>query len=133
MTSETPANPATHGPERASAGAAVTQLIRAAIHLLVVISVTLWGFLTWPSPWFVLAGIGFGLFSVLLWALFLSPRPVLRTDRFGQALIELLFIAAGVGAALGLGVFWVPVLAVGLLGAVTGYISGSRAPRPATG
>lgn len=126
VTSETPETSISSPHRPATKTGAVMLLVRAVIHLLVVISVTLWGFLTWPAPWFVLAGIGFGLFSVLLWALFLSPKPVLRTDRFGQALIELLFIAAGVGAALGLGMFWLPVVVIGVIGAVIGYAVGSR-------
>ena len=46
------------------------------------------------------------MLTVVIWALFLSPKPVLRTDRFGQALIELLLIAGAVGALLSLGVHW---------------------------
>lgn len=101
---------------------ATLQLVRAACHLIVVVAVFVWGFLDWPAPWIWLTGFGFGLLSVLIWALFLSPRAVLHTDRFGQSLIELLFIASGVGAMLALGVHWIVAILFGLIAAVAGYL-----------
>lgn len=98
------------------------QLVRAACHLIVVVAVFVWGFLDWPAPWLWLTGFGFGLLSVLIWALFLSPRAMLHTDRFGQSLIELLFIASGVGAMLALGVHWIVAILFGLIAAVAGYL-----------
>ncbi|NLA65253.1 MAG: hypothetical protein GX862_04890, partial [Leucobacter sp.] len=56
---------------------------------------------------------------------FLSPRPVLHTDRFGQSLIELLFIAAAVAVLLVLGVHPLIAVGFGLVGAVLGYVAGS--------
>ena len=105
----------------------VLTAIRALWHLAVVVAVCVWGFAAWPQPWpGLLTGFGFTALSVLIWALFLSPRPVLQTDRFGQGLIELLFLGSGVGAMLGLGVPWVAVLLFGLVGAVLGYVVPER-------
>lgn len=110
--------------------AAVVQLLRGFSHLIAVVSVSVWGFLAWPLPFpGVLTGAGFLVFSALLWALFLSPRPVLRTDRFGRALVELLLIAAAVAALLDLGLFWVWPALYGLAGAVVGYAASARSPR----
>lgn len=106
---------------------ATLQLLRALCHLIVVVAVCIWGFASWPLPWpGLLSGIGFTLLAVLLWAAFLSPRPVLRTDRFGLGLIELLFIGAGVGAMLGIGVPWPLAAVFGLVAAVLGYVVPER-------
>ena len=103
------------------------QLARGIFHFIAVVSVTVWGFLAWPLPFpGVLTGIGFLVLSVLVWALFLSPRPVLRTDRFGQALVELLLLAAAVAALLDFGIFWVWAAFYGGVAAVVGYIVSTR-------
>jgi hypothetical protein len=103
------------------------QFLRAICHVLALVVITWWALAEWPLPWpGLLAGIGFFALVVLLWALFLSPRPVLRTDRFGQALVELLLIAGAVGALLGLGVHWALALLFGVVAAVLGYLAGAK-------
>ena len=119
-------------PAQPSRTSASLHLARAVFHLVAVVSVTVWGFLAWPLPFpGVLTGLGLLLLSVLLWALFLSPRPVLRADRFGQALVELLLLAAAVAAVLDLGVFWVWPALFGVAAAVVGYLASSRPARAA--
>lgn len=114
----------TQASPQSSRSATVLLLIRSACHLAVVVAITAWGFLAWPLPFpGVLTGLGFLLATVLIWALFLSPRPVLRTDRFGQALIELLLIAAAVAAILDFGWNWILAAALGLFAATIGYIA----------
>lgn len=110
---------------------ALLQLVRALCHLLVVIAVFVWGFIDWAAPWNWLTGLGFGLLTIVIWALFLSPKPVLFTDRFGMGLIELLFIGAGVGAALTIGVPWVVGVVFGLVAAAIGYVVPERLRRSA--
>lgn len=102
------------------------QLVRALFHLASVVALTVWGFISWPMPVGIFTGIGFLVVSVLVWALFLSPRPVLRTDRFGQALVELLLLAGAVAALLFMGMFWVWPVAFGVIGAVIGFVASSR-------
>lgn len=115
-------------PAQTSSTAAIWQLLRGLFHLAAVICLTAWGFLAWPMPWpGVLVGAGALVLSVLLWALFLSPRPVLRTDRFVQALFELLLLASAVYALLALGVLWVWPVLLGAIGAVVGYVASTRA------
>lgn len=103
------------------------QALRGLVHLLCVIAITVWALFEWPLPWpGILAGAGFLVLSVLIWALFLSPRPVLRTDRFGQGLVELLLIAGALGALLGLGTPWPVAILFGIAAAVLGYVAGAR-------
>lgn len=96
-------------------------------HLAAVLMTAAWGFLGWPLPWpGALIGVVVLTLAVLLWALFLSPRPVLHTDRFAQALFELLLLAAAVAALLSLGVFWLWPVLFGVAGALAGYIASTR-------
>ncbi|MCW2289696.1 uncharacterized protein DUF2568 [Leucobacter luti] len=107
---------------------ATLQLVRGLFQLVAIVAITVWGFLAWPLPFpGILTGLGLMALAVLLWALFLSPRPVLRVDRFAAALFELLLLAAAVGAILSLGIFWVWPALFGVAGAVIGYLSSRRA------
>lgn len=103
------------------------QLLRAICHLGTVLIITFWALNAWPLPFpGLLAGAGALVLTVVIWALFLSPKPVLRTDRFGQALIELLLIAGAVGAMLSLGANWVVATALGLIAAVLGFFASAN-------
>lgn len=98
------------------------QLLRALCHLGAVLIITFWALNAWPLPLpGLLAGAGAFVLTVLIWALFLSPKPVLHTDRFGQALIELLLIAGAVAALLSLGANWLGAGLFGVIAAVIGY------------
>lgn len=119
----------THAPATAphSRATAALQLLRAVGHVIAVGCIGLWGFLAWPLPFpGVLTGLGLLALAIVVWALFLSPRPVLRTDRFGQAFIELLFIAAAVAAMLDAGIPWVLAGVFGVVAAVLGYLVPAR-------
>lgn len=106
---------------------ATLPLLRGLFQLAAIVSVAAWGFLAWPLPFpGLLTGLGVLVLAVLLWALFLSPRPVLRTDRFGSALVELLLLAAAVAALLDLGVWWWIPVTLGVAGAVVGYLASAR-------
>lgn len=121
------ANAATPATE-ASRSTIVLASLRGLFHLLAIVSVTIWGALAWTFPLpGLFTGLGFLVLSVVVWALFLSPRPVLPTDRFGQALIELLLLAAAVAALLDFGFFWVWPVLFGVAGAVVGYAASTRA------
>lgn len=103
------------------------QALRSLAHALAILAITFWGLFTWPLPWpGLLTGIGALVLTVLIWALFLSPRPVLHTDRFGQSLIELLLIAGAVASLLALGVNWVVAAVLGVAAAVIGYLANSK-------
>jgi len=73
-------------------------LVRVAVLLVALATLALWGFGSWTMPWNIVIGIGAPLVTLLVWALFLSPRPVLHLHPFLRALVELL-IYAGVTLA----------------------------------
>lgn len=73
-------------------------IIRAVILIAAIASLALWGFAMWTFPWNVVLGLGAPLLILLVWALFLSPRPVLSLHPFVRAAVELL-IYAGVTLA----------------------------------
>ncbi|MFY9714633.1 MAG: YrdB family protein [Microbacterium sp.] len=73
-------------------------VVRVIVLVLAMASLALWGFAAWPLPWNVVLGLGAPLLVLLVWALFLSPRPVLRLHPFLRATVELL-IYAGVTVA----------------------------------
>lgn len=103
----------------------VLDVIRTVVLIAAVASLALWGFATWPLPWNIVVGIGAPLVVILVWALFLSPRPVLRVHPFLRAAVELL-IYVGVTIA-----WWSMDQALigsafALVAIVTGLISGRR-------
>jgi uncharacterized membrane protein len=101
----------------------VISALRSLFHLAVIVTVTVWGFLFFnvPIPG-VFWGVGACLLAILVWALFLSPRPVLKTDIFGQGLVELAFIAGGLAALLVLHVYWLTIVIFGVLAMAISYI-----------
>ena len=105
---------------------AVLQLIRGLFQVISVLTITVWGFLAWPMPVGILSGLIALVVSVVVWALFLSPKPVLRTDHFAQALVELVLTAGAVAAMLALGVHWALPVAFGIIAVVIGYIASVR-------
>lgn len=102
----------------------ILSALRSVVHLLLILSIAAWGFYTWTLPLpGVLIGLGMLLAAVLIWALFLSPKPVLGVDRFGQSIIELLLIAGAVAALLAIGVFWVIPVALGIVAVIVGFLA----------
>lgn len=65
-------------------------IVRSIVLVIAVGTLALWGFATWPLPWNVILGIGAPVVTILVWALFLSPRPMLRLHPFLRAVVELL-------------------------------------------
>lgn len=126
----TPSATETSAPAPHSRATAALQLLRSVGHAIAVVFIALWGFLSWPLPLpGVLTGIGLLALAVVVWALFLSPRPVLRTDRFGQSFIELLLLAAAVAAMLDSGMPWPLAAVYGVVAAVLGYVVPARLRR----
>lgn len=79
-------------------------------------------------PWNLVLGIGAPVVVLLLWALFLSPRPVLRLDPFIRAAIELLIYAGVTLAWWSMGQAWVGI-AFAVVAVATGVITGRRSLR----
>lgn len=104
----------------------VIDVVRAIVLVLAIASLALWGFATWELPWNIILGIGSPVVVLLVWALFLSPRPVLRVHPFLRAAVELL-IYVGVTIA-----WWsmdqaLIGTAFALVAIAAGVISGRRA------
>ncbi|CAH0164978.1 hypothetical protein SRABI44_01843 [Microbacterium foliorum] len=100
-------------------------IVRSIVLVVSVGTLALWGFATWPLPWNVVLGIGAPLVVLLVWALFLSPRPMLRLHPFLRAAVELL-IYVGVTIA-----WWLmdqPVvgIAFAIVAIGAGLVSGRR-------
>ncbi|GAB3600365.1 YrdB family protein [Microbacterium tumbae] len=121
MTSQTPAEPGVSRPQ-------ITPLaiVRVVVLLVAMATLALWGLGTWPLPWSIVVGVGAPLVVLLVWALFLSPRPVLRLHPFLRAAVELL-VYVGVTIA-----WWSmdqPWIGIGfaIVAIVAGLIAGRRA------
>ncbi|MEN0024868.1 YrdB family protein [Microbacterium sp. LWO14-1.2] len=100
-------------------------VIRSIVLVISVATLALWGFATWPLPWNIVLGIGAPVLVILVWALFLSPRPVLRLHPFLRAAVELLIYVSVTIA------WWLmdqPVigLAFALVAVGAGVVSGRR-------
>lgn len=114
MTQETSAEPGVHPPSP-------LDIVRVVVLLVAIASLALWGLASWDLPWNIVLGVGIPLLVILIWALFLSPRPVLRLHPFLRAAVELL-VYVGVTIAwwsmdqawIGIG-FAVVAIAAGLL------------------
>lgn len=101
-------------------------IFRFFLEIAAFVTLALWGFLEWPGPWLnILMAIATPLFATLLWALFLSPKAVIRLDTFGRALIEILVMGSAAVAWLSMGQ---PIVAAafGVAAAVSGVISGRQ-------
>lgn len=87
---------APEAPRPAGTRAALTPLDIAsfACELFAFVSLALWGFMSWPMPWNIVAGIVTPLAAIVLWGLFVSPRAVFIVHPFVRALVELLVYAA---------------------------------------
>ncbi|MFB4348988.1 YrdB family protein [Microbacterium sp. CR_7] len=100
-------------------------VIRSIVLVISVATLALWGFATWPLPWNIVLGIGAPVLVILVWALFLSPRAVLRLHPFLRAAVELLIYVSVTIA------WWLmdqPVigLAFALVAVGAGVVSGRR-------
>ncbi len=99
-------------------------VLRFFLELFAFISLGIWGFTAWPLPWpGVLIGIVAPAFAILVWALFRSPRAVIRLDAFGKAIVEILVMGSAAFAWLDLGQ---PIVAIvfGVIATISGVLSG---------
>lgn len=101
-------------------------IVRAVVLVAAIASLALWGFAAWTLPWNIILGIGAPVVVILVWALFLSPRPVLRLHPFLRALVELLIYVGVTIAWWSMGQALIGT-AFALVAVVTGVLSGRRA------
>lgn len=101
-------------------------IVRVVVLVVAMASLALWGFASWTFPWNLLLGIGAPVIVLLIWALFLSPQPVLRLHPFLRAAVELL-VYAGVTIAWWSMEQWLIGVLFAVVAVATGVVSGRRA------
>ncbi|QEA28831.1 DUF2568 domain-containing protein [Microbacterium sp. CBA3102] len=104
----------------------VLDIVRAVVLVVAVASLALWGFARWDLPWNIIVGIGAPVIVVVIWALFLSPRAVLRVHPFLRAAVELLIYVGVTIAWWSMGQALIGT-AFALVAVVSGVLSGRRA------
>ncbi len=100
-------------------------IIRAVVLVAALVSLALWGFAMWAFPWNLVLGIGTPLVVLLVWALFLSPRPVLRLHPFIRAAVELLIYAGVTLAWWSMAQAWIGI-AFAIVAVAAGLFAGRR-------
>ena len=100
-------------------------MLRFLLELFAFFTLGLWGFVAWPLPWNIVAGIGAPLAAIVLWALFRSPRAVFHVDAFGRAIVEIIVMAAAALAWFDLGQ---PIVAVAfaVVSVASGIVNGLK-------
>lgn len=106
-------------------GLAALDILRLLTELVAVGSLALWGFLSWPFPWNIVAGIGAPLLAILMWALFVSPKAVFAVHPFIRIVVELLIFLSATLAWWALGQPWIG-LAVGVVSVAVGVAVARR-------
>jgi hypothetical protein len=101
-------------------------IIRVVVLIVALASLVLWGLVSWPLPWNLVAAVGAPVITLLLWALFLSPRPVLAVHPFLRAAVELVVYAGVTIAWWTMGQAWVG-LGFAVVAIASGLIAGRRA------
>ncbi|WP_309064671.1 YrdB family protein [Microbacterium sp.] len=101
------------------------EIVRALVLVVALASLALWGFTAWPLPWNIVAGIGAPVVVLLVWALFLSPRPVLHLHPFLRAAVELLIYLGVTVAWWSMDLAWAGI-AYAVVAITTGVVSGRR-------
>ncbi|HXH34923.1 MAG TPA: YrdB family protein [Plantibacter sp.] len=101
------------------------EILRFFLELFAFFSLGFWGVMAWPFPWNVVIGIAAPLVAIVLWALFLSPRAVIRIDLYGRTVVELVIFGAAALAWWNLGQ---PVIGAvfAVIAVVSGVVSGRK-------
>jgi hypothetical protein len=101
-------------------------VLRACLELFAFFSLGFWGYLAWPYPFpALLFVIGAPLFAIVVWALFRSPRALVKTDPVGKAIVEIAVMGSAVYAWFSLG-FPIVGTVFGLLALVSGIVNFRR-------
>ncbi|WP_424936442.1 MULTISPECIES: YrdB family protein [Bacteria] len=106
--------------------ATLLDIVRVVVLLVSLASLVLWSLVAWSLPWNVVSAIGIPLIVLVIWALFLSPRPVLVVHPFIRAVVELVIYAGVTIAWWSMGQTWVG-LGFAVVAVATGLVAGRRA------
>lgn len=113
-------------PQGVVARATALDIVRVVVLITALASLVLWGLAAWTLPWNLAAAIGAPILTLLLWALFLSPRPVLVVHPFVRAAVELVLYAAVTITWWTMGQAWIG-LGFAVVAIATGLMAGRRA------
>lgn len=119
-----PASPAEPAPGTRAPLSAI-DILAFVCELFAFASLAIWGFVSWPVPWNIVAGVGAPALAILLWALFVSPRAVLAVHPFVRGLVELLVYASATIAWWSLDQAWIGLI-FGVVAVTIGVIAGRR-------
>ncbi|MBS1897599.1 YrdB family protein [Microbacterium sp. MMO-23] len=101
-------------------------IVRVVVLVAALASLALWGLVAWTLPWNLVAAIGAPVITLLLWALFLSPRPVLAVHPFLRAAVELVVYAGVTVAWWTMGQAWIGI-GFAVVAVASGLMAGRRA------
>lgn len=111
-----------NAPDAAAPRIGPIEVLAFVVELVAFAALAVWGFVAWPFPSNIAVGILAPGVAIALWALFLSPRAVLRVDPFVAALVHIVIMASAAYALFDLGqpivaaVFAVAAIVAGVLG-----------------
>jgi hypothetical protein len=103
----------------------VLDIVRFLVELFAIFTFAFWGFVSWPFPWNIVAGLGAPALAILVWALFVSPKAVVPVHPFIRAMVELIVFAGAAVAWWSLGQPWIAA-AFALVAVFSGALVGSR-------
>jgi len=100
-------------------------VLRFVVELFAFVTLAVWGFIAWTFPLNIVVGIAAPLLAIVLWAVFRSPKAVVRIDTFGKAIVEIIVMTAAAFAWWDLGQ---PIVAVvfALVALLSGIMSGRK-------
>jgi hypothetical protein len=113
------ARPAADSPQQPQIG--IVDALRFLCEVFAIVTLGIWGFVTFPFWLNLIIGIGAPLLAIVLWGLFRAPRAVLAVDPFVKALVEIVVMGTAAYAWADMhqwiifGVFTVVALASGLI------------------
>jgi hypothetical protein len=72
-------------------------VLRFFLELFAFFSLGFWGYMAWPFPFpGIFFAIGLPLFAIILWAVFRSPKALVKNDPVGKAIVEIAVMGAAV-------------------------------------
>jgi len=121
----TPTPPAAPQPAGTRPALSAIDILAVLCGLFAFATLAFWGFVAWPLPWNIVAGIAAPVIAILLWALFVSPRAVLAVHPFVRAIVELLVYLAATIAWWSMGQAWIG-LGFAVVAVTVGVLAGRR-------
>lgn len=88
-------------------------------------TLAIWGFSAFESPMSFVIGFGAPLLTLVIWALFLSPRPVLNVHPFVSAVVEIAIYVTVTMAWWHMGDLWIGI-GFAVVAIAAGLVSGLR-------